>query len=151
MGSRPTFSTIRASRFVLSSWNSGLNRTGNDTFSMSDVGSAIQEMCFRHSDGRAIAGQVAMLQFQNKESSSVIRRLIDSAERIELVYARRKLAVFNVRHPSVGQIYFPAVLVLRDLLTFLFDIAGAKSKADAQFFQPFSRHWDFGLRASIGG
>jgi hypothetical protein len=30
------------------------------------------------------------------------------------------------------------MLVLRDLLTFLFDIAGGKSKADAQFFQPFS-------------
>src|SRR6267143_3884253 len=94
-------------------------------------------MCFRHSDGHAIATQVANLQPEIREQFRD-SALIDSAECIELIYTRLKLTIFNLRYPSVGQIIFPAVLVLRDLLVFLFDIAGGKSKADAQFLQPFS-------------
>src|SRR5882762_7882179 len=105
-------------------------------------------MCFRHSDGRAIATQVANVQSKIGEQFCD-SALIDSAECIELIYARRKLAVFNVRNPSMGQIIFPAMLVLRDLLAFLFDIAGGKSKADAQFFQPRSEEHTSELQSHL--
>src|SRR5713226_2088547 len=57
---------------------------------------------------------------------------------MELVDARRKFAVFNVRHPSVGYIIFTAVPFFRDLQTLRLHIAGGQSQAHTQFLQLLS-------------
>src|SRR5713226_5457333 len=64
--------------------------------------------------------------------------MIDSAERKEFVDAGCEFPVFNVRHPSVGDIIFPVVLFVCNLLTFLLYIAGGQSKALAQCLQALS-------------
>src|SRR5260370_17984580 len=57
---------------------------------------------------------------------------------MELIDARGELAVFDVRHPSVGNVIFPVMPILRDLLALFLHIACSQSKADAQFLQPLS-------------
>src|SRR5260370_21502181 len=63
---------------------------------------------------------------------------------MELIDARRKFAVFNVRHPSVRHIIFAALLFRGDLLTLRLHVASGQSQEDAQFLQLLS-----GTRAGL--
>src|SRR5437879_5373097 len=99
-------------------------------------------MCSWDSDGQAIPTQVSNRQsvIGNEFRDSAV---VDGAECVELVDARRELAVLDVRHPRVGNMIFPAAPVLRNLLALLFHVACGQSKALAQCLQALSgtRTW----------
>src|SRR5208337_3170119 len=94
-------------------------------------------MCSRDSDRRTIAAHVTSLQ-SKKGQQFCDSALVDGAECEELIDARRKFAVFNVRDPCVRQIVLLAVLFLRNLPTFRLHIAGGQSQAHTQFLQLLS-------------
>src|SRR6266851_3347632 len=101
------------------------------------IGSSIQEMRFRNSDESTIAAQITNRQAEIGEQFCDFS-IVDCTERMELIDARGELAVFDVRHPSVGNVIFPVMPIRRDLLALLLHIACSQSKADAQFLQPLS-------------
>src|SRR5258708_3711377 len=95
------------------------------------VGIACEEM--RVGDAKRSLITLQITHAQPEECNDrVITSMVNRAEGVKFVYAWRVFAVFDVRHPGMGNVILLIVSVPRDLLVFLFHFARGQSKALSQ-------------------